>query len=71
VTIYPNPVDDRLYIKGVDEGEIAVYDMGGCKVIAAILANAQAVDVSGLAKGVYTVRITTPNGKVEKKLVKK
>ncbi|MDP4202761.1 MAG: fibronectin type III domain-containing protein, partial [Bacteroidota bacterium] len=47
VTIYPNPVDDRLYIKGVDEGEIAVYDMGGCKVIAAILANAQAVDVSG------------------------
>ncbi|GAT62568.1 beta strand repeat-containing protein [Paludibacter jiangxiensis] len=71
VTIYPNPVDDRLYIKGVDEGEIAVYDMGGCKVISAILANAQAVDVSGLAKGVYTVRITTPNGRVEKKLVKK
>ncbi|WP_293051633.1 T9SS type A sorting domain-containing protein [Paludibacter sp.] len=71
VTIYPNPVDDRLYIKGIDEGEIAVYDMGGSKVISAILANTQAVDVSGLAKGVYTVRITTPNGKVEKKLVKK
>lgn len=71
VTIYPNPVDDRLYIKGVDAGEIAVYDMGGCKVISAILASTQAVDVSGLAKGVYTVRITTSNGKVEKKLVKK
>jgi Predicted solute binding protein len=71
VTIFPNPVDDRLYIKGVDDGEIAVFDMGGCKVISAMLENNKAVDVSGLAKGVYTVRITTPNGIAEKKLVKK
>jgi hypothetical protein len=71
VTIYPNPVDDRLYIKGVDDGEIAVYDMGGCKVISARLESNKAVDVSGLTKGVYTVRITTPNGTAEKKLVKK
>ncbi len=71
VTIYPNPVDDRLYIKGVDEGEIAVYDMGGCKVISTKLESNKTVDVSGLTKGVYTVRITTPNGIAEKKLVKK
>lgn len=71
VTIFPNPVDDRLYIKGVDEGEIAVYDMGGSKVISARLESNKAVDVSGLTKGVYTVRITTPNGTAEKKLVKK
>lgn len=71
VTIYPNPVDDRLYIKGVDAGEVAIYDMGGCKVISAILENNHAVDVSGLAKGVYTVRLTTPNGNLEKKMVKK
>jgi hypothetical protein len=69
--IYPNPVRDGiLYISTPANAEksIAVYDVLGKQVLTTTTSN-EAVNVSGLMKGIYMVRITENSKTATLKLV--
>lgn len=69
--IYPNPVlDGILYISTPANAEksIAVYDVLGKQVLTTTTSN-EAVNVSGLMKGIYMVRITENSKTATLKLV--
>ena len=68
--IYPNPVNDRLYIKAeVEIEEVVVYDVYGRQQTTD---NRQQsiVDVSKLNSGIYFVRIKTVDEVVTKRFIK-
>ena len=64
LNIYPNPVNDRLYIEAeVDVEEVAIFDIyGRVQKISAIRYQPSVIDVSDLNGGVYFVKINTANG---------
>ena len=71
--IYPNPVNDRLYIATETEvEEVAVYDMfGRQQELSAISGQQSVINVANLNSGVYFVKVVTENGEVVKRFVKK
>ena len=75
VTLYPNPaneyvdirVSDNLHVKAME-----VYDVYGKLVSTAVVTdNPTRINVSGLADGMYFVRVTTEQGLVTKTFVKR
>ncbi len=69
ISIYPNPVNDRLYIETEYEIEdIIIYDVYGKQQ--ELPAISSTIDVSGLSNGVYFVKVVTENGNIVKRVVK-
>ena len=72
--IYPNPVNDRLYIKAeVEIEEVVVYDIYGRQQVNKTTRqqdNEMTVDVSELNSGIYFVRIKTVDEVVTKRFIK-
>lgn len=54
LSVYPNPATDVIYIEGAENEMVRVYDATGRLVMQQVY-NGN-LDVSGLAKGVYTVK---------------
>ena len=71
--IYPNPVEDKLYIESEMEiEEVVVYTITGVVVGQQTTVNRQqSIDVTNLNSGVYFVKIVTSEGEVVKRIVKK
>ena len=71
--VYPNPVNDKLYIEAkVEIKDIVVYDIYGRQQILSDVSNQMsAVSVAHLNSGVYFVKIITNDGEVVKRFVKK
>lgn len=68
-SVYPNPATDRLAISGVNGlNEVSVIDVTGRTVMT--LGATNSIDVSGLAAGVYVVRIAIEQGIGMQKFVK-
>ena len=74
LTVYPNPAQDFLSVNGEGIASVAVYDLLGKQVMRQ-LSNGAAMnnlDVSGLAAGMYVLRVTDANGMVQtEKFLKK
>ena len=73
-SIYPNPVNDKLYIETeVEIEEVVVYDVYGRQQVIETPSHQEVmtVEVSNLNSGVYFVMIKTNEGVVTKRLVKK
>jgi hypothetical protein len=71
VRIYPNPATNTIYLQlPAGENRIAVYDATGRRVVKrnAVGGN-DAIDVTGLAAGVYSVNVITANGLVTTNVV--
>lgn len=69
--IYPNPVNDKLYIETeVEIEEVVVYDIYGRQQLA-VSGQSSAVSVVDLNSGVYFVKVVTNDGEVVKRFVKK
>ena len=62
ISIYPNPANDKVVIKGVEASEVQVYNALGQMVKTVRRTNV--VDLSGLVEGVYLLRIMDADGKV-------
>ncbi len=71
VRVYPNPVKDRLYIKGeVNSTEIRIYDITGRIYFAEMKIHQNTIDVSTLQNGIYFIEISFDNQSVVKKFIK-
>ena len=71
IVLYPNPVKDILVVRtplSVEILSLEVYDLTG-KVILNTISNGE-INVSGLSKGVYILKMTTSAGTLTRKIVK-
>ena len=68
--IYPNPVNDQLFIETESEiNDVVVYDVYGRQQLA-VSGQQSAISVDNLNSGVYFVKIVTNDGEVVKRFVK-
>ena len=74
VSIYPNPVSDKLYIEAEAEvKEVVVYDVYGRRQVTETPSHQGnlSVDVTDLNSGVYFVKVVTENGEAVQRFIKK
>ena len=75
ITIYPNPVENELYIaKGnADDLLVSVYDINGRLLLKNIVVNNNPIDVSNISNGLLFAEIKDKNGNTLKtlKVIKK
>ncbi len=71
--LYPNPVNDKIYIETeVEVEDVVVYDIYGRRQeLSAVSCQPSAFDVSNLKSGVYFVKVVTSEGETLKRFVKK
>ena len=62
ISIYPNPVRDRVIIEGIEVVEIQVYNTLG-QVVKTVRGTNE-INVAGLAEGVYMLRIRDKEGRI-------
>ena len=62
ISVYPNPAKDYVKIEGAEAAEVQVYNAVGQMV--KTIQGSNEINVSGLAEGVYLLRITDVDGKV-------
>ncbi|TZG00394.1 T9SS type A sorting domain-containing protein (plasmid) [Chryseobacterium panacisoli] len=67
LVIYPNPVSDKVYIKGEKISEAEMYSMDGKKLNISVNGD-QSIDVSHLPKGVYLLKLKIKNEITTRKL---
>jgi hypothetical protein len=71
VQVYPNPANDRITIEGVALQKIELLNMKGQVLRRLNSAETKTrMDVSTLAKGVYSLKMTTADGTIVQKIVK-
>lgn len=68
IDVYPNPTNDKVYIKGGGESPYQIIDHLG-RILSKGLIH-DFIDLSAYASGVYFIQIVTPNGKFVKRVVK-
>jgi len=72
ITIYPNPVTDRLQISGIKSvARLAVTDIYGKLVLDKEITDNEYVSMASLHSGMYIVKVSTSEGTFEKKVLKK
>jgi hypothetical protein len=73
--MYPNPVNDKLYIEAeMEVEEVVVYTITGVIVGQQSTDNSQqtiCIDVTNLNSGIYFVKVVTENGETVRRFVKK
>lgn len=68
--IYPNPVEDILYVQSDSEVHIiCIYDIYGKEVARAT--HSQHIDISNLPSGLYMANINTLNGTAVRRIIKR
>jgi glycerophosphoryl diester phosphodiesterase len=68
ISIYPNPANEILNIRGVDaDTEFSIHSLDGKRIMNGVLAKGEAIDVSKLVKGFYILRIENQAFKILKK----
>jgi uncharacterized repeat protein (TIGR03803 family) len=70
VKLYPNPVEDVLYLQGISKANVSIYNATGQKILSKYITNGE-LDVNSLAKGVYVVKVETEGTANSHKIVKK
>lgn len=71
IKIYPNPAKDNIVIEGISEAKIELYNLQG-QFIKNMKAsgNKTSIDLSDVNNGVYSIRITTDERIIVKKIQK-
>lgn len=68
VNLYPNPVENILYIEVKDADKAEIYNITGAKITEKTLQKGKnQIDVSSLQKGVYIIKVNNSTFKVIKK----
>ncbi len=71
ITVYPVPAADRLYIlSSANASRALLFDAAGRMIRSFILnGNNNALDISGIAKGTYQLKIFTANATATQKII--
>ncbi|MDD6186181.1 MAG: T9SS type A sorting domain-containing protein, partial [Bacteroidales bacterium] len=69
IAVYPNPTTGMLHIDAVDVQKVECYSQMGQLV--GVYDNVNELNIGELAKGVYMLRITVPQGVTMRKVVKR
>ena len=71
ISVYPNPVQDRLYIEAETQN-IEIYDIFGRRQVTETPSHQGnvAIDVENLKAGIYFVKINTEKGNIVKRIIK-
>jgi alpha-tubulin suppressor-like RCC1 family protein len=64
LTLYPNPVQNRLFIDSEATQQYQIYSILGAKISEGTLAGGSGIDCSGLTSGVYLISLTDNSGNV-------
>ena len=67
--IYPNPADNKVFVKGEGIANVQIFDVNGRNVLTSN--HAGQMDISSLTSGIYMVRIISNNGVTTQKLTVK
>jgi len=74
ISIYPNPVRDRLNVvlpvEFKDISAVEVIDITGKTVLTSEFKSNHSLDVSSLTKGIYTLKVTAGDSVVQQKFMK-
>jgi len=71
ISIYPNPTDDILHIQATGPVmRIEIYDLNG-RLVRTFVGDTRAISVGDLNVGTYVIRITTENGTITQRFVRK
>ncbi|MEO7976688.1 T9SS type A sorting domain-containing protein [Flavobacterium sp.] len=72
LSLYPNPVSDQLYISSESQKieNVMIYSLSGT-IVKNVSRVVESIDMSNLATGNYLVRVTTGEGIITKKIIKK
>jgi hypothetical protein len=62
VNLYPNPVQNRLFIDSEETQQYQIYSILGSKISEGTLAVGSGIDCSGLTSGVYLISLTNGLG---------
>ncbi|MFT3752229.1 MAG: leucine-rich repeat protein [Paludibacter sp.] len=70
--LYPNPTSEGFYINAGEDkwSTISIYNLTGMRSQVSVIKGKSYIDISSLVPGHYIVKILSPNGTVEKKLLK-
>jgi len=70
--LYPNPVTEGFYMDAVDKpAMVTLYNLNGMQLLSKQITGKSYVYMTGVPSGVYFVKITTSEGILVKKLIKK
>jgi hypothetical protein len=69
ISVYPNPTNSILYVNGMENANIQLFDLTGKLLINQQNADNQ-INVSSLQNGIYSIKITNESGTVIRKFVK-
>jgi hypothetical protein len=71
ITIFPNPASDFVFIKGLtlDKYKLELFSYDG-KALPIVVAEDGKIDLNGIKKGVYFLKIFNNNEQITKKIVK-
>jgi predicted esterase len=71
IIVYPNPVRNKLYIKGINGVFNAdIYDLSGRKRISTFNSNKTEIDISEFQPGIYILEIKINENKIHRKIIK-
>ncbi|MDR0865502.1 MAG: discoidin domain-containing protein [Candidatus Symbiothrix sp.] len=70
VGIYPNPTNKLLYVKGMSEFDVDIFDLTGIKVLHCDRQN-DSIDISSLPSGTYLVKLSNGKQQACKTIIKK
>ena len=70
--LYPNPITEGFYIDAVEvPATVSIHNQNGIELLSIQVTGKSYVDMTGIPSGLYFVKITTSEGILEKKLIKK
>ena len=72
INLYPNPANTTVTVDGIEgEALVTIVDMNGRTVFSEKTVSSITIDLNGMAKGAYFVRITGENSSAIRKLIVK
>jgi len=68
IQIFPNPTSGMVFINGVDDAEISVYDISGKLIINNSVIDGNTIDLSSQSNGIYLIKIRKDGAIATKKI---